>query len=50
MEKQEFTNIMVEIKGKLININDLPAEQYEKFLELMNQLRMVYIAIQSSRK
>lgn len=36
---------MVEIKGvAIVNITDLPKEQYEQFLELMHQVRIAYIA------
>jgi len=50
MKDKVFTKIMVEIHGVMVNINELPKEQYEDFLELMNQLRLVYIAIQTTRK
>jgi hypothetical protein len=30
--------------GDMVNIQDLPKQEYEKFLEQMNVLRMAYIA------
>ena len=33
--------------GDMVNIQDLPKPEYEKFLEQMNELRMVYIALVS---
>ena len=33
--------------GDMINIQDLPKPEYEKFLEQMNALRMVYITLVS---
>ena len=33
--------------GDMINIQDLPKPEYEKFLEQMNALRMAYIALVS---
>lgn len=40
-----FSKIMVEIKNDIIvDITDLPKEQYEEFLELMHQVRIAYIA------
>ena len=33
--------------GDMINIQDLPKPEYEKFLEQMNELRMAYIALVS---
>jgi hypothetical protein len=33
--------------GDMINIQDLPKSEYEKFLEQMNSLRMTYIALVS---
>ena len=45
-----FTKIQVELdnNGEMINISDLPKEQYEKFLELIHALRMAYISISKS--
>ena len=33
--------------GDMVNIQDLPKPDYEKFLEQMNALRMAYIALVS---
>jgi hypothetical protein len=33
--------------GDMINIQDLPKPEYEKFLEQMNALRMAYITLVS---
>jgi len=33
--------------GDMVNIQDLPKPEYEKFLEQMNALRMAYIALVS---
>ena len=33
--------------GDMVNIQDLPKLEYEKFLEQMNALRMVYITLVS---
>jgi hypothetical protein len=33
--------------GDIVNIQDLPKQEYEKFLEQMNALRMAYIALVS---
>ena len=33
--------------GDMVNIQDLPKPEYEKFLEQMNVLRMAYIALVS---
>jgi len=39
---------MVEIKGSaIVNITDLPKEQYEQFLEIMHRVRIAYIAATS---
>lgn len=44
--RNPFSKIMVEINGSVIvNIRDLPQEQYEAFLDLMHNLRMAYISI-----
>jgi hypothetical protein len=34
--------------GDMVNIQDLPKPEYEKFLEQMNALRMAYITLISS--
>jgi hypothetical protein len=48
MEEKLFSKIMVEIKGgAIVNITDLPKEQYEQFLEIMHQVRIAYIAATS---
>ena len=48
MEEKLFSKIMVEIKGgAIVNITDLPKEQYEQFLEIMYQVRIAYIAATS---
>ena len=48
MEEKFFSKIMVEIKGgAIVNITDLPKEQYEQFLEIMHQVRIAYIAATS---
>ena len=33
--------------GDMVNIQDLPKPEYEKFLEQMNSLRMAYITLVS---
>lgn len=49
-EEKLFTKIMVELKGgPMVNIADLPQEQYEQFLDLMNHVRLAYTAIVSKR-
>lgn len=46
MEEKLFSKIMVEIKdGVIVNITELPKDQYEQFLELMHQVRIAYIAV-----
>jgi len=46
-----FTKILVEIKGEeIVNINDLPKEHYEHFLSLMEQVRIVYITANITKK
>jgi hypothetical protein len=51
MEEKVFTKIMVEIKGGvMVNITDLPKDQYERFLEMMHDLRIIYIALQSDSR
>ena len=35
--------------GDMVNIQDLPKPEYEKFLEQMNVLRMAYIALVGCR-
>ena len=48
MKEKLFSKIMVEIKGgAIVNITDLPKEQYEQFLEIMHQVRIAYIAATS---
>lgn len=49
-EKPKFTKIMVEIDKELVNITDLPENEYELFLELTHKLRQVYPIIKSSTK
>ena len=51
MEKIKiFSKVMVEIKGGiLVNIRDLPPEQYEYFLELMHRLRLAYFTIKTRK-
>jgi len=44
-----FTKIMVEIKGgPIVNIIDLPQEQYEYFLELTHYLRIAYNVLKTT--
>lgn len=51
MNEPMFSKIMVEIKGgSIVNITDLPKEQYEQFLELMHKIRIAYIATTSKSK
>ena len=38
---------MLDENGDMVNIQDLPKPEYEKFLEQMNALRMAYIALVS---
>lgn len=54
MEKNEikgrnFTNVFVEIDGKLIPIRELRKIEYEEFLDGMHKLRLAYITIISKR-
>jgi len=49
MEEQLFTKIMVEVNGKVVNLADLPKEQYEEFLELMQSLILAYKVISENR-
>ena len=43
-EKQKFGKIMVEVEGVMIDIKNLPREKYEAFLDLINDIRIIYIA------
>ena len=44
MKEREFLKVMVELNsGEIVDITDLPKEQYEAFLELMNYIRLAYI-------
>jgi hypothetical protein len=46
MKEKPFKRIMVELQnGMMVSISDLPKEQYEYFLELMNHVRLAYIAV-----
>jgi len=44
---RSFTNVFVEIDGKLIPIRELPKIEYEEFLEVMHRLRLAYISVVS---
>lgn len=47
IENKKFTKIMVEVSnGEMVEIQELPQEQYEGFLELMHRLRTAYMAVQ----
>ena len=50
LEKPKFTKIMVEIDNELVNITDLPKDEYELFLELTDKLRQGYAIIKSTKK
>jgi hypothetical protein len=41
----KFENVYVEYNGKLVNVNTLPKEEYEYFLELMHRVRLAYITL-----
>lgn len=43
----KFGKIMIEVDGVLTDITTLPRPQYERLLEMMNQLRLAYITITS---
>jgi hypothetical protein len=43
----KFGKMMIEVDGVMTDITTLPRPQYERFLELMNQLRIVYITLTS---
>ena len=43
----KFGKIMIEVDGILTDVTTLPRPQYERFLEMMNQLRIAYIALTS---
>lgn len=47
--KPNFTRIMVEKDGQEIDIQNLQKEDYEYFLELMEHLRLAYVAATSGR-
>ena len=42
---RSFTNVFVEIDGKLIPIREMPKIEYEEFLEGMHRLRLAYISV-----
>lgn len=41
---REFSNIYIEIDGKLEQLRDLPIHEYEEFLEDMHKLRLAYMS------
>ena len=43
--KPKLGKMFIEVDGVLTDITALPKPQYERFLEIMNQLRLAYIAI-----
>lgn len=45
MDDIKFTRILVEVDGNLKDLTDLPKEQYEEFLELMQSLIIAYKAL-----
>lgn len=45
-KENPFSRVLVETKdGSIIDITDLPKEEYEAFLELTHQVRIRYIAL-----
>ena len=42
---REFSNVFIEIDGKLEQLRDLPIHEYEEFLEAMHKLRLVYMSV-----
>lgn len=44
----KFGNVFVEYNNKLVNINTLPKEEYEYFLELIHRARLAYITLTRS--
>lgn len=48
--KKPFTKILVETNGVIINIQDLPKDAYEYFLELTHKLRLAYLVIKNNKK
>ena len=42
---RRFSDVMVEIEGKVIPIRELPKHEYEDFLNDMHLLRLAYISI-----
>ena len=48
MDENLFSKIMVELNdGTIVNITDLPKEQYEQFLELMLEVSITYFPAMS---
>lgn len=45
----KITGIFVEVDGKKENIKNLPQDQYEYFLDSVNELRLVYITTMNTR-
>jgi hypothetical protein len=43
----KFGKIMIEVDEIMTDVTTLPRPQYERFLELMNQLKIAYIALTS---
>ena len=49
-DKKIFTKVMVEIKGGvMVNITDLPPDQYEYFLDFVYALRIAYTVMKRDR-
>lgn len=42
---REFSNVFIEIDGKLEQLRDLPIHEYEEFLEDMHKLRLAYMSV-----
>lgn len=50
MANNLIEKVYVQIGGEIINIQDLPPDQFEYFMELMNQTRIAYISLVESKK
>lgn len=49
-EVVKFEKILVQIKGAIVDITDLPKPAYEHFLEITHHLRQAYIVINNNKK
>jgi hypothetical protein len=49
-DDKKIDGIFVEINNELINITDLSKEEYEEFLVLVNNLKLIYGIINENKK